>query len=47
MIQSVEFPELSAGTGVLHIPLPKIFMNVAATSAGEGDQMWKLDFFLP
>lgn len=43
----MEYPDLSLGTGVLHIPLPKIFANVAAAPKDQGNQMWKLDFILP
>lgn len=48
-IQSVEYPEMSAGVGILNSPLPKMYLNVAAGPNGQlqDDQKWKLDFILP
>lgn len=46
-IQSVEYPNLSAGTGFLNVPLPRIFMNVAAGALGEENEKWKIDYILP
>ncbi|KAL0639433.1 hypothetical protein Q9L58_001461 [Maublancomyces gigas] len=45
-IQSYENPGMSAGAGVLHVPLPRIFSNVAAAKNGDhaGNQRWQLDF---
>lgn len=45
-IQSHENPGMSAAAGVLNVPLPRIFANVAAAKNGEHvqNQKWKLDF---
>lgn len=40
---------MSAGVGILDIPLPKLYRNVAAVPNGKvmEDEKWTLDYFLP
>lgn len=42
----MQYPVLSAAAGVLNIPLPKIFSNVAAVTQTQilEDRKWKFDY---
>lgn len=48
-IQSVEYPDMSAGVGILDIPLPTMYRNVAAVpnKSIKDDERWTLDYFRP